>query len=353
MRIVYGAHTQGQGGLAKASVLVSHLEACGHDVCVVTSGTGPRGGYQFRQHRHFPGMEYVVDRGQTDYMKTFVTWSRQLPQVLRSISQLRQLCREFRPELVISDFEPLTGSPLLGPGCEVLAASRPAALIDPQVPIPDGGRFERRLFKSTIYLFTRGADRRFGYHFEPSSYRCLPPVVDAAVLELPAVQGEHLLVYNVFHTTGGNPADLVSWANRMRVPVVAYGFPEVIRRQRVGMVEFRRPSRAAFLQDLASARAVITTAGMSLPVEAFLLGKPTCVVPIPGQWEQTVNAFHLQEAGIARWLHSWDYQALLETPPPTVRADVLKWLRSGPLAVLKRLLPAEASLEVLPRKRVA
>lgn len=338
MRILYGVHTQGQGGLARAGVLISILERWGHTVRVVTSGIKPPASYQFSRHTHFQGMEYVVSRGQTDYLRTFVKWTRELPRLGSSLLGLQRVLDQFDPELVLSDFEPLTANPLLRVKCERLAVSRPAALIDPGVRIPQGHEFERRMVRTVIRLFTSGADRRLGYHLEPSTYRCLPPVIDDEVRRMRPVQGDHLLVYNVYHTQAGKPSELVGWASHNRVRVIAYGFPEVGRRGRVGWVDFRPASRQDFLNDVASSRAVITTAGMGLPLEAALLGKPVSVVPIPGQWEQFVNAYHLQNAGLAQWLDHWDYSAALDQP---CRLEVPSpWLSQSPEAVLARIIPS-------------
>lgn len=338
MRILYGVHTQGQGGLAKASVLVPLLEARGHTVQVVTSGAEPPRCYQFATHRHFPGLEYIVSAGRANYRQTVCRWLRESPRVLRGLWELRTLVRAFEPQLVLSDFEPLTCSPLIEPRCEVLAVSRPCTLLDPAIELPEGWDFERKMARTTIRFFTCGADRRMGYHLEPASYRCLPPVLTNDVSGVTPALGEHVLVYNVYHTESTSAAELVQWAASRRQPVIAYGFPKHAPRGRVGLVDFRSASRQTFLQDLATARAVMTTAGMCLPVEAFLLRKPLCVVPIPGQWEQVVNAFHLQGVGIAQWSETWNYDRMLEAEAPAENHPLLPWLSSTPESVVARLL---------------
>jgi hypothetical protein len=62
-------------------------------------------------------------------------------------------------------------------------------------------------------------------------------------------------------------------------------------------LEFRRPSRGGFLQDLASARAVVATAGFTLMTEALHLGKPYLALPMGGQFEQELNALLLEDLG--------------------------------------------------------
>jgi uncharacterized protein (TIGR00661 family) len=360
MRILYGVHTQGQGGLAKASILVPRMEALGHEVRVVSSGLVPPPCYSFRWHRHVSGMEYVVAGGRADSMATFNKWLRETPAIYSSLKTLRALCTEFSPQLVISDFEPLTANPLLRPGCEVVAASRPVALIDPQLHLPEGLDHARKLARTVIRLFTCGADRRLGYHVARASYRCLPPLVSEDVRRLNPACGSHLVVYNVFHTADGSPHDLIRWAARRRQYVQAYGFPR-FRTGKYGYVTFHRPDRAAFLKDLASCRGVLCTAGVNLPVEAHLLGKPCAVVPIPNQWEQRVNAHHLQEAGIASAFTNWDYDALMELcEAGTVRLPT-PWLQSTADDVLEPLLgqkiarhPAPVDTpQALPLRRAA
>lgn len=354
MRILYGVHTQGQGGLSKASVLVPLMESHGHEVRVISSGASLPGCYRFRWHSHLPGMDYVVANGKTDYVRTFVRWLHDSPRILRTVWHVRKLVREFQPDLILSDYEPLTASPLVEPKCEVFAVSRPAALLDPAIPLPDDMRFERRLTKTAIRLVTCGAHRRLGYHLEPASYRCLPPVIDDAVRNFRPSDGDYLLVYNAYHTQtdNGSADDLVAWARSARRPVIAYGYREVRPPERRGFVEFRRPERQQFLQDLASARAVITTAGLSLPLEAFLLGKPLCVVPIPGQWEQIVNAFHLEHAGLGSWLKRWDYDLALETPAPATHHPLNSWLNTPPAAIVSRIL-GEPAIVPADRHRIA
>ena len=53
-----------------------------------------------------------------------------------------------------------------------------------------------------------------------------------------------------------------------------------------------------FLEDLATARAVITTAGYTLMSEALHLGKPLLVLPNSGTFEQTINALFLEREGL-------------------------------------------------------
>ena len=359
MRIVYGAFAQGQGHFSKAAVLVPLLKSRGHDVRVVSSGPEqPPAGYCFLPHLHLPCLAYAAAGGRVQFGRSTWVWTRQIPRVFRQLGQLRQLVCEFRPDLIISDFEPLSASPLLRAECEVLAVSRQAALVDSRVPLPEEAEFDRKLTRSVIRLFTGGADRLLGYHYAPDSPRCLPPIVRPDVKRARAEERDHLLVYNQCPgLDGGSAREMIEWAARRRCRVLAYGFPRV-ERGRQGLVEFRPAERHGFVEDLRTARAVISTAGFTTPVEAFLLGKPTAVVALPRQWEQRVNAFHLGQSRVAAVLARWDYDKTLELPPPPAEHPLRQWLSTSASAVLDFLLrrgsePAQAATRPTLAERAA
>lgn len=339
MRILYGAFAQGQGHFSKAAVLVPLLEADGHVVRVISSGgQEPPAGYHFRWHRHFPGLSYVVCDGRTHYGKSFQKWVRQLPLVLANLMKMRTIVREFSPDIVISDFEPLTASPVIEPRCEVVALSRQVALLDPKIPLPEEMAWERKMTRAVFRIFTAGADRLFGYHYAATSHRCVPPVIRHELAGIDTSDGDFLVVYNVYHTSDGGSAEvLIDWAKRRRIHVRAYGFPNV-KRGHYGPVQFKAPSRDGILHDIAHSRGVMTGAGLTTAIEAFLLGKPVCVVPIPGQWEQYVNAFHLDELGLATWCRDWSYDQLLNTSPPAADHPLIDWLSTPVEHVLKHVL---------------
>ena len=339
MRILFGAFAQGHGHFSKAAVLVPLLEARGHDVLVISSGwEHPPEGYHFARHLHFPGLSYAVVNGRTDGPGTIKKWLRDAPRVLQNMWRLRRIVREFQPDLIVSDFEPLTASPLLQPRCEVVAISRQVALFDRQVQLPETKTFDRRITRSAIRLFTAGADRLLGYHYEPSSFRCVPPIIRAELHGLQPVRENHLLVYNHYDTTGsGSPDRLIDWSRRSGVPVRAYGYPEVARGRRANVL-FQPPGRNRLLEDMRTARAVVTSAGLTTSLEAFLLNKPVVAVPLPNQWEQAVNAYHLDNAGLAAARNHWDFDGALNLEPPGARHPLQSWLRTRPEFVVDRIL---------------
>ncbi|WP_437224622.1 glycosyltransferase family protein [Planctomicrobium sp. SH661] len=338
VRIIYGCNSQGQGHLSKAATLVPLLESRGHEVRVISSGPQPPAIYQFKWHRHLPGLPYVLMSGKTNYWQTVRNWACTLPGTLSSLMHLKRMVQEFEPQLIISDFEPMTASPLLSPGCEVVSMCRQVALLDPNVPLPPGESLQRRISGTVIRTFTMGATRFHGFHYSPDSHRCLPPVIREELLRFPVVQGKHLFIYNYHHTGRGEIERLMEWSKKRGVPVRAYGFPGEIARGLHGNVLMQPSDRYQMLADLASCRAAIVTSGLTTPLEAFLLQKPVVTVPLEDQWEQYTNAWHLELAGMAKMSTHWDYDAALELPAPTPDHPAWSWLTTSPHRILDAVL---------------
>lgn len=113
------------------------------------------------------------------------------------------------------------------------------------------------------------------------------------VREMTPRDGEHILVYlnrgqDMLHSQLLDPLEEIG------CPVHIYGTE---RRGRVGRLSFMPPSNLPFLEDLASCRAVVSTAGNQLVGEAIYLGKPILVMP-ESCVEQRMNALAVERLGI-------------------------------------------------------
>jgi hypothetical protein len=77
-----------------------------------------------------------------------------------------------------------------------------------------------------------------------------------------------------------------------------------------GNVELRAFSESGFVDDLRTARAVITGGGFTLLSEAVSLRIPTFSVPIEQQYEQELNARYLAHLGYGSWAPAIDVAGL-------------------------------------------
>src|SRR5690606_34760348 len=73
-----------------------------------------------------------------------------------------------------------------------------------------------------------------------------------------------------------------------------------------GNLRYRPFAEQTFVEDLASARAVLASAGFTLMGEAVYLHKPMMAMPLEKQFEQILNARYLEREGYGMSAESRD-----------------------------------------------
>jgi len=112
-----------------------------------------------------------------------------------------------------------------------------------------------------------------------------PPVVRPVVAELKPAHGDHILLYS---TIGENPDRLRELLSKFSDhKFLIYGFDKTFGSPLdYKNCTFKKRSTESFLNDLASARGVIASAGFSLISECLYLKKKMLLQPVAGQYEQ-------------------------------------------------------------------
>jgi uncharacterized protein (TIGR00661 family) len=121
----------------------------------------------------------------------------------------------------------------------------------------------------------------------------VPPILRKEILDAKkrARPGEHVLVYQ----TSESDTKLLEELQRVREQkFIVYGLRRSAHRGNTTLKEF---SETGFVDDLASAKAVVCNGGLSLIGEAVYLGKPIFSVPVRNQYEQVLNARYLEQLG--------------------------------------------------------
>jgi uncharacterized protein (TIGR00661 family) len=121
----------------------------------------------------------------------------------------------------------------------------------------------------------------------------VPPIIRAPILDAKkrARMANHVLVYQ---TSTSDTKLLGELARAHECEFVVYGLGRSGKRGNCTLKEF---SEEGFVDDLATARAVVSNGGLSLIGEALFLGKPILSVPVGNQYEQILNARYLEHLG--------------------------------------------------------
>jgi len=134
------------------------------------------------------------------------------------------------------------------------------------------------------------------YPAEPAypNMHIVGPMLRPEVLQAkPEDSGEFLMAY--FNKGEHQYLPHIDRALRLLdLPVVVYGTP--FRGQSENL-DFRAPGNEAFIRDLASCKAVLSTAGNQLIGEAIHFGKPILALPEEA-FEQRLNAYMIERMGV-------------------------------------------------------
>lgn len=310
MNVLYGVAGEGMGHATRSRVIAAHLVGRGHRVKLLVSGRAHDYLARFFQDvERIEGLELVTEGNEVRRTKTVLGFLEKLPfggGWLGNLAVLERIHARFRADCVVSDFESL--SYLYGQRhrLPVFSIDNMQVInrceLDVAIPAEDEVNFAiaKGVVKAKLpgcrhYLITS--------FFFPDARKertsLFPPVLRDEVIarKARAARGGHVLVYQPSKTFDA----LVPALRQVDAPFVVYGAG---RDEEHGNVTLRAFSEEGFLDDLASARAVITGGGFSLMSEAIYLGKPILSVPIRNQFEQVLNALYLEKLGYGTWVRA-------------------------------------------------
>ena len=313
MKILYGVNGEGMGHATRSEVVITHLLER-HDVRVVASGRALEhlSGRLPRVEEVF-GPTFAMKDGQIDRWNT-VQQSlrlarRQLPETL---NHWVGLVDDWRPDVVITDFEPLCAAYARWSRTPLVAVDNinmidrcrhDREIVGPQ---RDDYRLARTIVRAMVpnageYLVTT--------FFRPPLARrrttLIPPIVRPEIARATCEQGDHLVVYS------NGAKRQIEALKATGVPCLVYGMrggPDEPVKD--GNLELRPPSNEGFVEALRTCRGVVAGGGFSLMSEAVYLGKPLLAIPLRGQFEQLMNARYLHRTGYGMYVERTSKAAL-------------------------------------------
>src|SRR5579862_1245707 len=292
--ILYGVNGEGAGHSTRAKEVLTHLVAQGHIVHVASFDRGLQNLKSQFDVTEIYGFRFAYLNNRVRYKRTIAKNLITVPQAARSLSRLKDLVDEWKTDLVITDFEPLTCHIGHKRRLPVISIDNQHCLTNAVVSYPKQYRRDAAAAKLVTRLMTPRADTYLVISFFIAPIRkrntfLFPPLLRREILSAKPTTGDHVLIY----VTSPAPA-LAKLLSSVRSRFVAYGFG---REGQEGNILYKKPSLDGFFEDLVSARAVVANAGFSLVSEALHLGKPYLAVPVSHQFEQIFNAYWLEKSG--------------------------------------------------------
>jgi uncharacterized protein (TIGR00661 family) len=303
MRIAYGVMGYGRGHSTRAMAVLPAL-AREHEVTVFAGGDA----YAMLAP-HFPTVQiptlgYAHGRnGGVTFGATFARNAGLASELLFGGAALRGVTDAFRQrdiELVISDSDAFCHQAAQRLGIPRISFDHVGVIAWCKPHFPPNlawrGRRDGWGYRALMGQPERVVISSF-YPAQPlqASTRMVGPILRPEVHQVTARVGEHLLAYfNRGHLQYSPHIERV--LRQIDAPILVYGTHQEGRRENL---HFRPIDPVAFLQDVASARAVISTAGNQLIGELLHFRKPILALP-EAVFEQQLNAWMVERMGIGR-----------------------------------------------------
>jgi len=301
MRIVYGVHGYTRGHATRAASILTELQSR-HEVLILAGGDA----YDALQRRfevtRIPTLGFSY--GKPGKMSKWDTMRDNLPKLWDlfvggpQFADVARVVKRFGPDVVVSDAEAWTHRVALALRIPRIGFDHFGVMVYCKTPMPAADRMAS-LVDRTVYRTLMGAPQKVlissFYDADPTSgdVGVVGPMLGDDVHALEPSLGDHLLVYLNM--------GIHQWTTRLERALVGANIPIKVYGPGFGgmrdSIEFFEPDRESFLRDLASCRAVLSTAGNQLVGEAIHLGKPMLVMP-EATVEQRMNAAAVERMGI-------------------------------------------------------
>ncbi len=300
-RIIYGVAGEGFGHSSRSHLIGQRLIESGHDVMFA----GCRKSLKYlRQYfgdrvKEVFGLSFVFNNGRIDKTATARHNFLSLPECVKTNEKVfKQHFEPFKPDLVFTDFEPFTAWWAWKNQVPLISVDHQHVLTLGELDHIRNTTFTYLNAKAIVECFNPGPAcylilNFFDVPLKVANAVLAPPIVRPAVAEVRAVEHDHIVVYWTTAEKEEQLRQVLTAFEDHRFFV--YGFNKSDRHK--NMI-YKETSTRGFLADLASSKGVIASAGFSLISECLYLRKRMLLKPIPGQFEQIMNAYYVEKLGL-------------------------------------------------------
>jgi len=303
-RIIYAVAGEGFGHASRAHLVGQRFLDAGHEVLFVTSH---RALLYLRQYygervKEIFGLRFDYSKGYVDPLATI--W-KNLVQARAGFALNRKLFEEvyqpFRPDLVVTDFEPFSGWWAWRNRVPFLSIDNEHLLIKCKLEHRLRDTFQRLTATLVVRGHYLGARAYVVVNFFEAPLKdkatvLAPPIVRPGITALEPTDAGHIVIYATTGTNEEHWRDVLGRFSDQKFHI--YGFNKHVEWKNC---VFKETSTEGFARDLAAARGVIASAGLSLISECLYLRKKMLLVPLPGQYEQLLNARYVEKLGLGTW----------------------------------------------------
>ncbi|WP_419868930.1 glycosyltransferase family protein [Chryseobacterium sp. CT-SW4] len=283
MKILYAFQGTGNGHMARAQEIIPILKKYSQ-VDTLISGHQSQLSPDFDINFQYKGVSLLYNKsGGLSYRKT-ITGNNFL-NALKTIKEL-----DLSPyDLIINDFEPLTGWACKLKNLPMIELSHQASLAFKETPKPE----KKDFFGELVLNYYVPSKTKIGFHFKNYHPHIKKPVIRKKIRSLnPNNQGYYMVYLPSF-------SDENIMKVLKQIPVQWKVFSKYSKvRVKMKNIEVFPIDEVQYLKYFEGCDGILCNAGFETPAEALFMDKKLFVIPIHNQYEQECNACALDQMGI-------------------------------------------------------
>ena len=312
-RILYGIPGEGYGHAVRAKTVIDFLIKKGHKVKIAAGGNA----YTYLK-KYYPveriGCFYFIYRqNKVSQIETGIYSIIKFPFVVLYNLKLFLIYRKFRPEIILTDFEPftsylswITNKPSISLDAPFLNKHMVRALKVKEMPWHSLGYFFANLI---VTAFTQRLDRCITSCFfrakVSKKVTLVSSILRDSIKNSKTKEGNHIIVYQTAKSHKG----LIKTLAKIKEEFTVYGFD---KERKIKNIRLKKFDEKGFAADLSKAKAVICTGGYNLIAESLYLKKPILSIPIKHQYERFLNSYYLKKTGYGEIGENFDKETIIK-----------------------------------------
>ncbi|MBN2368141.1 hypothetical protein JXC34_03905 [Candidatus Woesearchaeota archaeon] len=314
--IFYNVSGEGMGHAIRSQVVIRHLLSKGHKIAIFSYERAFKHLKEvFEKEKNvlevveITGINFVYEHNEFKIGKTIISESKKLRKFFFSnISIYTDRILKYSPNLVISDFEPISMAVARLLGIPTMCIDNQGLLYKCRIH----KKYSDKLSLKAIELLKSfDGDYNFITFFVKRPLKkkykentsIIGPILRKEIISTKKEKEDFVLVYQ---TSTSNDL-LFEVLKKSDEKYVVYGFN---KEEKDNNLIFMKPGKN-FARDLGACKAIITNGGLTLVTEAIYLGKPIYSIPVKNQIEQEVNGHYISKSGYGLTSEEINYHDLV------------------------------------------
>lgn len=306
-KILYGVAGEGSGHSSRAKEIISYLNKKGHTVKIISYDKGYNNLSKYFKVEKIFGLHFDMKDNKVLILTTIYKNFLKTPQAAKSIKKVVKIIEDFEPNVVFSDFEPISCIAANIKKIPIISIDNQHRLTNTKIEYPRQYAKDAVLAKAVTNLMIFNTKACLVTSFVKTKIInkktfIFPPILREEILKTKTKKGDYILVYLTSPWSG-----LTDVLKSLNQEFIVYGFN--IDKVEKNLI-FKKASQSGFLRDLSACKGVLANAGFTLITEALYLHKPYLAIPVKGQFEQILNAYYLDRLGYGKYYDELDKQKI-------------------------------------------